>query len=103
MLLNTLFNKTGRLPLSISILSKGPNWFKPIKIAAAEVNPLMIGLDKSWVINPTFIKPSKACIIPTMSDKIIANSMYSFDPIEANKTKPLPMSRESIAVGPTES
>ena len=38
-----------------------------------------------------------------MRVKMIANWMYSWDPMTANIPNPLAISNESIAVGPTES
>jgi len=68
--------------------------------AAAEVNPLITGLERKFTRNPIRKSPSSSCMVPTMKVSRIARAMYSSTPLTANTPRPAATKRESIATGP---
>ena len=94
-------NKCTWLLRSHATPPKWGNWFSPIKMAAAEVNPLMTGLDRNWTKNPMRNMPMAHCVRPIMTESSSANSMYRSVPAKASPPSPAATNRLSMATGPT--
>ena len=60
------------LLLGISMPKICFNWFKPIIIAAADVNPLITGFDKKLTKKPSLKIPKANCISPIRNANRIA-------------------------------
>ena len=78
------------------------NWLIPIIIAAADVNPLITGLDKKDTINPIRNIPISNCIAPIRNAKRMAIIIYWEISIIERAPKPVATNNESIATGPTD-
>ena len=50
-------------------------WFAAMMIAAADVNPLIMGLDRKLTRNPALKRPRVNCIIPIIKASKIAMLM----------------------------
>jgi len=87
-------------PPDDGIPNKWCNWLNRIKMAAAEVNPLMTAWDKKFTINPARKSPRQNWITPTIKERSNTRLTYFSEPGGARGETPAKTRRDIMATGP---